>query len=163
MDILGRVTTRAAAALRATALAGAALLASGCAVFSPVQTDYPYQAGDGPSLDTGDVHLGNLVVVAAEKDGDGVLVGQAINESAQSVDVTFAVGEGTPTRRTIPASSGGGLSESGSAVVLTGVPAGPGELVQLTVTTPGSGANVVQVPVVAPTGYYSDFTAPPAG
>jgi hypothetical protein len=163
VDILGPVTTRAAAVLRATALAGALLLASGCAVFSPVQTDYPYQAGDGPSLDTGDLRFGNLVVVAAEEGGDGVLVGQAVNESARAVDVTFALGEGAPARRTIPASSGTGLSEGGQAVVLTGVPAGPGELVQLTVTTPESGPNVVQVPVFAPTGYYEEFTAPAAG
>ncbi|MFQ6171500.1 hypothetical protein ACK8HX_07835 [Oryzobacter sp. R7] len=157
------MTTRAAALLRATALAGALLLASGCAVFSPVQTDYAYQAADGPSLDTGDLRFGNLVVVAAEEGGDGVLVGQAVNESAEAAEVTFALGEGAPTRRTIPASSGGSLSEGGSPVVLSGVPARPGQLVQLTVTTPQSGPNVIQVPVLAPTGYYEQYTVPAAG
>jgi hypothetical protein len=159
MDILGRVTTRAASALRAAALAGAALIVSGCAVFSPLQTQYDYQAADGPALDTGDVQLHDLVVVAKEKGGEGVLVGQAVNRAKQAVEVSFAVGEGTPAKHTVPATSGDTLSQGASAVVLTGVPGGPGEVVELTVTTPGSGENVVVVPVVAPTGYYAQFAS----
>ncbi|WP_377645049.1 hypothetical protein [Oryzobacter terrae] len=152
------MTTRAASALRATALAGALLLgAAGCAVFSPVQTDYAYQPADGPALDTGDLKLRNLVVVAAEKGGDGILVGQAVNGAAQAVQVSFSVGSDTPANRTVPASSGAALSAPGSSVVLTAVPGGPGDVVDLTVTTPGSGQNVVTVPVLAPTGYYTQF------
>lgn len=164
MDILGPVTTRAASALRAAALAGAVLLAaSGCALFSPVQTDYHYQPADGPSLDTGDVELRNLVVVAAEKGGEGVLVGQAVNAATQAVDVQFSVGGATPAKRTVPATSGDALSGTSSSVVLTDVPGGPGDVVQLSVVTPGSGQNIVTVPVLAPTGYYSQFTTGSAG
>ena len=158
MAILGRVTTRAASALRATALAGATLVAAGCAVFSPVQTDAVYQPADGPALNTVDVKLRNLVVVAGEKGGEGVLVGQAVNDANQAVDVEFSVGGGTPAKRTVPASSGGSISEASSRVVLPGVPGAPGEAVELTVTTPRSGQNVVLVPVLAPTGYYQQFT-----
>lgn len=166
MDILGPVTTRAASVLRATALAGAVLLASGCAVFSPVQTDYAYQPADGPGLDTGAVQLRNLVVVAAEEGASGVLVGQAVNDSAESVELTFAVAGATgsadqpPASRVVPASSGGAISTDGSQVVLAGVPQGPGGLVELTVGTPETGQNIVQVPVLAPTGYYEPFAAP---
>ena len=153
-----RVTTRAASALRATALAGAVLVAvSGCALSSPVQTDYAYQPADGPSLDTGDVDLRNLVVIAPEKGGDGVLVGQAVNNAPQAVQVSFSVGGDSPANRTVPASSGAALSTPGSTVALTAVPGGPGDVVDLTVTTPGSGQNVVTVPVLAPTGYSAQF------
>jgi hypothetical protein len=157
MDILGPVTTRAALALRAAALAGAALIASGCAVLSPVQTQYDYQPADGSRLDTGDLELRNLVVVVAEKGGEGVLVGQAVNPAAQAVEASFQLGTGTAAKRTVPASSGGTLSEGSSSVLLSDVPGGPGEVVQLTVTTPASGANLVLVPVLAPTGYYAQF------
>ncbi len=157
MDILGPVTTRATLALRAAAIAGAALLASGCAVFSPVQTQYAYQPADGPALDTGDLQLRNLVVVAAEKGGEGVLVGQAVNPSTSAVQASFSVGGGTPATLTVPATSGATLSQGATSVVLTEVPGGPGEVVELTVTTPAAGANLVVVPVLAPTGYYQPY------
>ncbi len=158
MDILLPVTTRAASALRATALAGAVLVAvSGCAVLSPVQTDANYQPADGPRLDTGDLELRNLVVIAAEKGGDGILIGQAVNDSPQAVQVSFSVGGDTPANRTVPATSGAALSTPGSTVVLTAVPGAPGDVVDLTVTTPASGPSVVTVPILAPTGYYAQF------
>jgi hypothetical protein len=154
------VTNRAAAALRASALAGAVLLASGCAVFSPVQTDYDYDAADGVPLTIRGLDLRDLAVVVPEKGGTGIVVGQAVNRSTSAVDVTFAVtGAPTPATVAVPASSGKTLSDAATGIEIPGIPAAPGEMVEMTVTTDEAGANVVRVPVLANTGYYSHLSA----
>ena len=101
MAILGRVTNRAASALRASALAGTILLASGCAsAFSPIQTDYDYEAADGVPLTIEGLDLRDLAVVVPAKGGTGLVVGQAVNRSTSAVEVTFAV-VGAPTPATV--------------------------------------------------------------
>jgi hypothetical protein len=158
MDILGGVTNRAAHVLRATALAVATLLASGCAVFSPVQTDVDYPAADGVRLSITGLELRNLAIVVPEKGGTGVVVGQAVNSGTSAVDVTFAV-EGAPATATaaVPASSGDTLSDATSRVEIANLPAAPGETVVLTVSTPEAGQNIVTVPVLPATGFYEDL------
>ena len=146
MAILGRVTNRAAAALRATALAGTILLASGCATFSPVQTDYDYDAADGVPLTIEGLDLRDLAVVVPAKGGTGIVVGQAINRTTSAVDVTFAVaGAPGPAVVAVPASSGKTLSEAATGVEIPGIPVAPGEMVEMTVTTDEAGANIVTV------------------
>ena len=161
MAILGRVTNRAASVLRASALAGAVLLASGCAsAFSPIQTDFDYEAADGVRLTIEGLDLRDLAVVVPAQGGTGVVVGQAVNRSTSAVDVTFAV-EGAPTPATVavPASSGKTLSDATTGVEIPGIPVAPGATVQMTVTTDEAGANVVTVPVLPNKGYYSHLTA----
>ena len=151
------MTTRAASVLRATALAATGLLVSGCATFSPVQTEYDYPAADGVRLSIDGLELRNLAVVAAEPEGPGVVIGQAVNSSAAAVDVAFSLeGSPAPAQTTVPAGSGDALPE----VQLESVPAAPGDTVELTVTTPEAGQNVVRVPVLAPTGYYEGLVSP---
>ena len=160
MAILGRVTNRAAAALRATALTGTILLASGCAVFSPVQTDYDHEAADGVRLTIVGLDLRDLAIVVPAAGGTGVVVGQAVNRGTSAVDVTFAVaGAPAPATVAVPASSGKTLSDAATGVEIPGIPAPPGSTVQLTVTTDEAGANVVTVPVLPNTGYYEGLTA----
>ncbi len=162
MAILGRVTNRAAPALRATALAGTALLLSGCAVFSPVQTDYDYEPADGVSFTITGLDLRNLAVVVPAEGGTGTIVGQAVNRATSAVDVTFAVdGATAPATVAVPAGSGTSLTGDGGRVEIPGIPAPPGSTVQLTVTTDEAGANVVRVPVLPNIGYYSDLTDSP--
>lgn len=154
------MTNRAASALRASALAGAVLLASGCAVFSPVQTDYDYDAADGVPLTIQGLDLRDLAVVVPAKGGTGIVVGQAVNRSTSAVDVTFAVtGAPTPATVAVPANSGKTLSDAATSIEIPGIPAAPGEMVELTVTTDQAGANVVKVPVLPNTGYYSNLKA----
>lgn len=161
MDILGGVTTRAASALRVPALAGAALLAAGCATFSPVQTEYDYPAADGVRLSIEGLELRNLAIVSAAEGATGVLVGQAVNSSASAVDVSFAVqGGGAAATATVPASSGDPLSDATSTLEVPGVPAPPGAMVELVVSTPQAGQNIVTVPVLAHTGYYASLPTP---
>ena len=159
MAILGRVTNRAAAALRASALAGTILLASGCGVFSPIQTDYDYDAADGVPLTIAGLDLRDLAVVVPAKGETGIVVGQAVNRTTSAVDVTFAVaGAPAPATVAVPASSGKTLSDAATGVEIPGIPVAPGEMVEMTVTTDEAGANVVRVPVLPNLGYYADLT-----
>jgi hypothetical protein len=161
MAILGRVTNRAASALRATALAGTVLLASGCAsAFSPVQTSYASDAGDGVPLTIVGLDLRGLAVVVPAKGETGIVVGQAVNRSTTAVDVTFAVaGAPTPATVAVPANSGRTLSDAATAVEIPGIPVAPGTMVQMTVTTAEAGANLVTVPVLVNRGFYADLKA----
>ncbi len=156
------MTTRAASALRLAGLAAAALLASGCAVFSPVQTNDAYIPADGVPLTLPGLALRNLVVVADSKGGPGTVVGQAVNEGADALDVTFGVAGGTPVSATVPAYSEDALSANGSPVVLGAVPEAPGAMVQLTVATREAGQNVVLVPVLPSTRYYTGLAPSPS-
>ena len=156
------MTNRAAPALRASALVGATLLASGCAVFSPVQTQVSYPPAEGVSLSTADVEFRDLALVSAAAGADAVLIGQAVNETSSSIEVAFAVeGQSTPTTTTVPAKSGETLSDSASSLTIPAVSAGPGEVIDLVVSTSASGQNVVTVPVLADAGFYADLA--PAG
>ena len=114
MAILGRVTNRAASVLRASAVAGTILLASGCAsAFSPIQTDFDYDSADGVPLTIEGLDLRDLAIVVPAKGGTGIVVGQAVNRSTSAVDVTFAVtGAPTPATVAVPASSGKTLSDA---------------------------------------------------
>lgn len=152
---------RAASVLRLTGIAGAALLVSACGVFSPVQTDYPYIPGDGVALTMPGLDLRNLVVVTEGQGAPGTIVGQAVNEGADAVQVSFALEGGGETRVTVPAFSDDALSLDGSPVVLDAVPDAPGAMVELTVTTPEAGRNVVRVPVLPPTRYYEGLAPAP--
>ena len=148
------MTTRAALALRATALLAATLLASGCAVFSPTQTDYDYPAADGVRLSIPGLELRNLAIVLEEEGGTGVLIGQAVNNGTSAVDVTFAVeGASATATAAVPATSGNALSDATSLVEIASLPAAPGDTVSLVVSTAEAGQNIVTVPVLAASGH----------
>ena len=81
--------------------------------------------------------------------GTGIVIGQAVNRSTSAVDVTFGVaGAPTPATVAVPASSGKTLSDAATGVEIPGIPAAPGEMVEMTVTTAEAGENVVKVPVL---------------
>jgi len=151
------VTNRAATALRLPAAAAASLLVSGCAVFSPVQTNEPYVPADGVPLEIPGLSLRNLAVVTATDAGSGVLVGQVVNETSAAVDVSFGIeGGATATgTTTVAAFSGDTISDATEQVELPDVPAPPGAVVVLTVTTTEAGQNVVEVPVLLDNRFYT--------
>ncbi len=160
------VTNRAASVLRLTGLAVATLLAAGCGVFSPIQTDYPYIPADGVSLSVPGLDLRNLAVISDGAGSEGVLIGQAVNPGAEAVEVLFGVPgadgslESAGGRTAVPAYSGAALSDATTAVGLGSVAAAPGEMTQLIVTTEEAGQNVVLVPVLPRDSYYSDLATP---
>jgi hypothetical protein len=162
--ILSRVTNRAATVLRLAAVAAATLLASGCAVFSPVQTDEPYIPADGVRLTITGLELRNLAVVTTSEGGSGVVVGQVVNDGSSAVDVQFGVqgGSGSPASTAVPAHSGDTISDATRKVELSSLPAKAGQMVTLTVTTREAGENVVLVPVLLDQGIYEGLV-PSAG
>ncbi len=156
------MTIRAASALRFAGLAAATLLASGCGVMSPAQTDYSYIPADGVPLSIPGLDLRNLLVVADSQGGPGTVVGQAVNTGKDAVEVQFGLQGGATVNTTVPAYSDDAISLNGSPVVIGSVPEGPGAMVQLVVATREAGQNVVLVPVLPPTRYYSELGASPS-
>jgi hypothetical protein len=134
------------------------VLASGCATFSPVQTDENYLPADGVQLTVPGLDLRDVAILAAAEGGPGVIIGQAINDGPSAIDVTFGVeGAKAPVTAVVPANSAANLSTPSTRVELESVPAAPGAVVELTVVTKQAGTNVVRVPVLAPEGPYADL------
>jgi len=154
--------------LTAVAVAGAVLAVlalSGCQVMSPIQTTVPYQSADGVAVDLGDVQIRDLVVVADAKGAAGALSGLVVNQSNGPVTVTFTAGPSADAsvRAIIPAGAPTRLSgvDGATPVMIPSVPAAPGDMVNVIISTPDAGAPVVSVPVLLPTGYYASITPAP--
>lgn len=147
-------------ALRASALLPlSAFLLAGCQWTSPVQTDEPYEPGDGRSTQLGNLSVNNLLVVADEQGGPGNLVGLNINQTNQDVEVSYQV-EGAPEPITVsvPRHGTAQLSDpQGEMATVAEVPVAPGDLLDVTITTAGAGAQTLQIPVVAPFPPYGDL------
>ncbi|MEO6143133.1 MAG: hypothetical protein ABIP19_04065 [Dermatophilaceae bacterium] len=156
---------RVAPVLAAAALVAAALAVSGCQAFSPIQTDVAYQPADGVAVDLGDVQIRDLLVVTAGKGEIGTLSGLVLNKGNAPVTVSFAAGPGVDgvAQALVPAGGQTRLSgvEGATPVTLPSIPAAPGDVIKVAVSTPAAGAPVVSVPVLPPTGYYATITAPP--
>jgi hypothetical protein len=150
------VTNRAATALRLSAVAAATLLASGCAVFSPVQTDEPYIPADGVPFNMPGLSLRNLAIVTGANGGPGVVVGQVVNESPKAVDVTFGIQGGAQASAStaVPANSGDTITDESRKVEISNVGVPAGSMVNLTITTAEAGQNVVLVPVLLDNRFY---------
>ncbi len=162
--VSGLRSTRGAPTLAATALAGALAL-SGCQAFSPIQTNVPYQPADGVAVDLGDVQIRDLVVIAGAKGEVGTLSAMVVNKGTEAVTVTFAVGtDGSSAKAEIPAGTQTRLSgvQGTAPVTLPAIPAAPGGIIKVTVSTPTGGAPEVSVPVLLPDGYYASLTPAPA-
>lgn len=170
--VIGRLSPVTTAALTTsrhrlrTALAAAALgttLLGGCAVFSTVQTDQPYQPADGVNATFGELDLRGVLVVAETEDGPGTVVGQLVNNGPDDIMVTIGTTADAPMQAPVTVERGSSftLGEESSGR-LASVPAAPGDVVQLQVSTQDTGQNVVTVPVLPPEGYYADVTPPSA-
>ena len=155
------MTNRATTSLRLGTVAGAALLASGCAVFSPVQTDLPYIPADGSDLTMPGLDLRNLVVVGEGEGEPGVLVGQVVNQGPEAVEIQFGLEGATPVTASVPAFTGDALNDGGATIRLDSVPSAPGTIVTLAVVTAEGGQNVVSVPVLPPDLYYAEYEPEP--
>ncbi len=152
--------------LTAAALAGAVLALSGCQITSPIQTNVPYQPADGVAVDLGEVQIRDLVIISDAKGGVGTLSGLAVNKSSGPIPVTFTTGPNAAAsaRAIIPAGTPTQLSGlgGGTPVTIPSLPAAPGDMAKVIVSTPDAGAPIVLVPVLLPTGYYSSITPAPA-
>lgn len=160
----GPVPFRSRRALR-TAVAGStlALTLSACQWTAPITTMKSYDPGDGVSAQVGPLKVNNLMVVAEQQGGPGTVLGVASNSGDQPVQVAVSTVEagqqgdaGTPVQ--VPAYGMQELTQAqgSTATTLPSVQAPPGTLVQLLVRTQ-SGQTVVEVPVLAPAGYYQGY------
>ena len=158
--IAGLKVTPVAPVLAAAALAGVLTL-SGCQAMSPIQTDVPYQPGDGVAVDLGDVQIRDLLVISSAKGSVGMLSGTVLNKSTEPVTVTFTAGaDGGSAQAQIPAGEHTRLSgvEGATSVSLPAISAAPGAIIKVTISTPAGGAPEVSVPVLLPEGYYATIT-----
>ena len=147
--------------LRATLLAPVVGLAlAGCQWTSPIQTQKQYDPADGRSVSLGGVEVDNLLVVTDKKGGEGTLVGLGVNNTNQSVQVTFTPAGGKGSSIDIQPLASQQVSEpdGGRATKIPNMPVAPGELLDLTVDSAGVGSKTVQIPVVAPYGRYGAYS-----
>jgi hypothetical protein len=135
------------------AVAGAALVLSGCQTQSPIQTDEVYMPADGVGVVLGPVQVRDLVVVSGGKDKPGTLSGAVSNSSGESQRIGFALPDGQPVFAEVGPHAQQRLSGT-TQVQLPSVPAEAGSMVNLTVQTQSAPAVVTMVPVVAPNLYY---------
>jgi hypothetical protein len=166
--------------LPAVAAVAALPLLSACSMFSPATTAYPYNTSDGISVDLGQLHAANLLVVGSEKGGTAVLSGSLFNKGTESVAVAVST-QGAPTPVTIEvpaqsmvrltadraASTAGPTSSAGSAsatatVLVPSLPVAPGAVTTVQLATRAGGQTQVTVPVLLPQNEYATITAPPS-
>lgn len=151
---------------RLRAVLGAAVLGTtllgGCAVFSPQQTDYAYQAADGVNASYGDLDVRGLAVIAEAKDAPGALIGQLVNTSDEDMDVSIVAEGSEPIEVRVPRHGVVSLGADGEEATLASVPAAPGGIVDVQISTQATGQNVIATPVLPRGGYYEDVTPAPA-
>ncbi len=148
-------------AARLVPLVAAAGLLAGCQVFSPIQTNVPFDPADGVPVDLGEVQIRDLVVVAEAKGGPGTLVGSVNNDGNEAAEITVTGEGGQPLTLRVPPHQHLSLSTT-SRSTLQSVAKDPGGMVTLQIATTASGPNIVDVPVLLPNGYYEPFKPTPA-
>jgi hypothetical protein len=120
----------------------------------------PYQPADGVDITLGSVTVNDLVIISSAKGQQGVLSGQIANSGGQPATVTISAPGAPAVTKRVEAGSMTPLSgESGtSPATLPSVSVEPGSLMNLTIGTSAAGSNVVGVPVLVPSLYYSTLT-----
>ncbi len=153
-------TTSAVAGLLGAAVLGASLL-GGCSTQSPLQSAVPYQPADGVAARSGPVEGRDLLVIASQKDGTGVVSGSLINTGTDAVTVSLL------TRADAEA---GTAAASGATVTLRSreqkrleiplakIANAPGAMTDIVIQT-SAGQTLVSVPVLPPAGPYATLTA----
>lgn len=167
----GRTDPRRSTVTAAVLVAGALALSpalSACSFLNPKTTAVTYDASDGVNGQIVDeatgisIQLRNMLLVAAEPNAPGLLIGAVSNEGDQTVNVTLTVlddtgnpvGGGTVRARAQELTEIGG---DGTTVRIASVPTAPGTNLLLQVDTP-SGGDRLSLPVLAPEGPYADVT-----
>lgn len=153
---------------QAATVAGALLLLpslGACSFLNPKTTATPYAASDGTNGQivneaTGAaVELRNMLLVAADEDGPGTLIGVATNTGSDPVSITFTVLDGAGQSvgsGTVRAAAGEttSIGPDGSTVQVSSVPVPPGANLTLVAETPSGGSEQLTLPVLPPEGAY---------
>lgn len=137
---------------------------AGCSVTSPFQTSETQSIADGVSVEGLDgVNADNIALVGGKKGGDTTVTGAVENRTGDKVTFMMTAGS-SKVSTTIPPHTLVTLGDEN--LTLKAVKDGAGDMTSVEVSTGGSGVPV-DVPIVAPTGYYEDFapkgyTPPPS-
>lgn len=135
-------------------------LLSACQWSSPITTQLQYDAADGRSAEVGDVKVLNALIVAEKQDGPGVLSLTLDNRGKNKQTVQIRVG--SESTLTVDVSSGQAVRLGGPerSAQIAKVPAAPGAMMKLDITTPSSGVTSVSIPVLYPhkNGPYATMT-----
>ncbi len=152
---------------RGRALAVAVVVAAGtagCSVNSPFQTAETQSIADGVAIEGLDgVDADNIALVGGEKGGDATVTGTVENTTSDKVTFTLTAGS-SKVSTTIPPHTLVNLEDE--KLTLKAVKDGAGDMTSVEASTGGAGVPV-DVPVVAPNGYYEDYapkgyTPPPS-
>lgn len=140
-------------------------LTSGCMVFSPVQTQDPYQPADGVEANIGSLAVRDLMLVGGS--GGSVVSGSVINEGLAPLTVKMQpqAGDGSVTGGSeLELGAKQQVDLAGRNLVFGGVTAKPGTTTTLRITATPGGTTIVSVPVLAANRYLTTVTpAPTAG
>lgn len=141
-----------------SALSVAALL-SGCAVFSPMATEIPYNPGDGVAISLGQVEVRDLIVIGTDEGEPATLSAYVVNRSAEDVTVSFATEGGSSGTVDVPANSAVQASPVGEeGLTLDSLEVGIGSMVPLRVQVDDDAPAQVSAPSVSASNpMYSDL------
>jgi hypothetical protein len=142
---LARVARSAAVGLLALGL-------TACTGTYQVTTNPPYSVTDGLNTTIGPVTAVNLLVVSAAKGDPGALTGAFTNSSDRAVTLSLALADQSGgasveigAGQTVYVGAG---TDRGVTATFDAVPAAPGQVVGLTLSSPATGSSTVQVPVL---------------
>lgn len=131
-------------------VAGAAALAllgtAGCSAISEQATTFSYAASDGIVADIGPIDLRNLMILAADAESQGRVLGTAANNSDSPVQLSLAVA-GSTASVTVPANGQIRFEQDENETTLSNPGGIPGSIVDVTVQV-NSDSEVVGVPVL---------------
>lgn len=132
-----------------SALAATALL-SGCAVFSPMATEIPYDPGDGVSVTVDAVEVRDIIVIGTEEGAEATISAYLVNNSAEEVTVTFLAEGASPATIDVPANTALQASPPGDAgLTIDSLPVAPGAVVPMQVQVNEGAPAVVNAPTVS--------------
>lgn len=161
----GRPRRLALAALTLTATFGL----SACQIMSPITTNMEYDPADGVTVETELVEVLDLIVISEGNGAPGVLVGYLVNTDDEPVTVQFALevdGERQDLKPAVEVPAGDATRTDGRSsdeasftdpVTISAVPAPPGSLVTVRVTTSADGLASKLVPVLPPDDVYKAY------
>lgn len=152
---------------RGRALAVAVVLAAGtagCSANSPFQTAETQSIADGVAVKGLDgATVDNLALVGGEAGGDTTVTGAVENTTGEELTFTITAGSSEATTTVGPHAL---VTLEEENLTLEGVEDAAGDMTSVEVSTGGSSVPV-DIPIVAPTGYYEDYapegyTPPPS-
>lgn len=139
---------RPARHLTAALVAVAALALAGCSATNEITTLADYDASDGVGVELGDLDVANLLVLTAAEGSPGTVIGSVTNRGSDDIALVIGLADGEGTELSVAAGSTVALSPEAEAVGLAAVPAAPGALVALLLTSDAGGSTSLEVPVL---------------